>query len=518
MNKRIDIINPLAFLQAMEQMDAGTHHMAQLSSEHFRILEEKTKPLAGFTFRPGFPYCCGTHKKLLGMALDHFQKFPDCCEPHRRLLKARWFRKVDYAYFPIKLLLTCAYTEHCIGENLEQENWYKRITDYIEWTRDSFGQMPYGFGSPLGAGMYWETIKGFIRTAKGIPEDKRTRLLQFFEADNAACGQEAEIDVNVLIGLYKEWLSLFPFQISLFKSLKPYFENRLPLLKGPERTNMYTGLTGKKLITATELVDFLTATTKTILREVNALRLHQNGLLGDADALNMEIIVAKRELELKKYEHTSAESEAYQNILIDWFRAEKEFLNDITPVLKRTDEKRNFILDVIDGMKMLQSLDDNADCITKVRNDLPGKESAFRYAFFNFFKGRYHDAVISAEEEKGKRRIDLKITSPSLGEKIMEFKGWWNADKRNIAEQICSYLTDAHTEGYIFMINPNIKQSIEQPYQQIITSENMQCTSWESHRVPDTDFWFYISRHQFGIHSKAIYHFIFNVYFSHRKE
>ncbi len=103
-----------------------------------------------------------------------------------------------------------------------------------------------------------------------------------------------------------------------------------------------------------------------------------------------------------------------------------------------------------------------------------------------------------------------------FGEKIIEFKGWWNQDTKTSPEQICSYLTDFEKDGYIFMINHLKKKEIVADYKELITKPPMNyiADSWKEHNYENTDMVYYESKHQFAVKEKTIYHFIFNVYFS----
>lgn len=179
------------------------------------------------------------------------------------------------------------------------------------------------------------------------------------------------------------------------------------------------------------------------------------------------------------------------------------------------NKKLNFISDLLDSIKILQKNDTNATCILNIRNSKPDKETSFRYWFKDFFSIRYPDAVVTAEEEKGNGRIDLKVSHKAFGDKIIEFKGWWNQDKKQSAEQLCSYLTDFEKEGYIFMINHLKKKDITEDYKFLIQkpSMNYMKDSWKEHKFENTDMVYYESKHRFAVKEKTVYHFIFNVYF-----
>lgn len=513
----LEILNSTAFLEQLSEMRSGKRFIPSISSKDFRILECKTRPRKGFVLPEGFPYCCDNHKKLLHQVLDHFNNFPNCCEWHKKLLQAQWFNKTDYAYFPIKLLLTYTYTCHCIDSCMDNENWFKEITDYIDYTKYSFGQMPDGYGCPLGQNNYLSLIHNYISNNDKIPTSQKDELNIYIEKIKGGSQKENEkeiVDLNALVALYKDWLNIFPFEIHFFKGLKSHFEKRIPILKGPQKTNMYTGVSFGDTISVSEMATFLTNTTKELLREVNSAALFDKGLLSDPDQVLIDIIVAKRKLSLKKYETFNTNISTYQTLLSEWFKDEKEFLNEIIPVLKRKQESKQFIDCLIEGLFEMQRQDVNVQAIRDIKNNSKKDESGFRFFMKTFLKGSFLNAVLSSEEVKGNGRIDLKITESILGEKIIEFKGWWNNDKSTIVQQICSYLTDVNKEGYIIIINQNQHKSIVDEYKTLATDRSTYCIEWQVLQYPGTAFTYYKSIHQFPNATKEVFHLVYNVYSS----
>ncbi|MBX9784198.1 MAG: hypothetical protein K2X48_12990 [Chitinophagaceae bacterium] len=383
-------------------------------------------------------------------------------------------------------------------------------------TIHSCGQFPKGYGGPLGVGRYVDYLKGFINSPK-IVNNKKERLFNFLETYWENKPVSDQTDINLLYSKYQEWLKVFPFEISFFSHLKPYFEKQIPILKGKGDTNIYSGFTTFNIVSKDELLLFLSTVTKTIIKEINSSTLLQHGLLNNAKRTQIEIITANRKLQIEEIGNAKwSDRNGYIKILKKWLRGEKEFINEIVPLLSSLGNQENFIYDLIDGIKQLQENDTNAQCIINVRNDLPNKETSFRYWFKDFFKARYPDSEITVEEEKGEGRIDLKIIHKLWGTKIIEFKGWWNSDKSNIIKQTCSYLTDFEKDGYVFLINNLIEKDITQDYKDIVTNPDVFCTSaeWKEHKVGNTDFYYYQTSHKLGIKEKTLYHFIFNVHFS----
>jgi hypothetical protein len=515
MSRTINVINPDTFIKAFDDMNCGKIHIAQISSEDFEIKQEETQPLEGYEIPKDFPNCCENHKQIFKIGAEKFAEFPNCCAAHKKLNKASWFKKTNYSYLPLKLVNTLSFTWHCIAKCLNNPNWHKEITDYIEYTKSSFGQFPDGYGSPLGAELYLYNLEKNIEAEKEIPIAKKEKLISFIKKYSEPIKEIEKTDINLLISKYKEWLKIFPFDISFLSHLKPYFERQMPILSGNGDTNIYTGLTGLKIKTQKELITFLVSTTLLIIKEVNTQQLYQKGLLNNSKDLQVEIVLAKRKIEIETLDKSdSLDRKAYIKLLKNWLKGEKEFLREISLLFKESKLHINFIEDLIHGIKALQKNDTNEPCIMNVRENKPDKETSFRYWFKNFFTARYKEASITAEEEKGSGRIDLKVSHKLFGDKIIEFKGWWNQDKRNSPEQICSYLTDFENNGYIFMINHLKSKDISVNYKNLVTQsdQNYIADSWKEHKFENTDMTYYESTHKFGVKEKVIYHFLFNAF------
>lgn len=511
----MNITNGEGFFKAIADMQCGRTHIAQISTKDFEIEQFTTKPVEGYIAPENFPNCCELHKSLMKAGLERFNEFPNCCENHKKLKDCTWFKKEKYSYLPYKLATTNSYSWHGIMKHIEDKDWYKKITDYITYTVDSFGQFPDGYGSPLGLSTYISALEGNIKNAQEISPDKSEKLLQFLKFETTPNSQESETDLNLLIGKYQEWVKIFPFEISFLSHLKPYFDRQIPLLSGPGEKNIYTGATGFRIISKKELVTLLKSITTRIIKEFNTRELYLKDLLPNRESVSLELLLAKRKLEMEELEKSDWEDrKGYIKLLKKWLKGEKEFVKEIVKLFPKK-EKFDFISDLLQGMWTLQKNDTNETCIMNVRKNLPGKETGFRYWFRNYFIARYREATVVPEEEKGDGRIDLKVAHKSFGEKIIEFKGWWNQDKKFSPEQICSYLTDFENEGYVFLINHLAKKQIVEDYKKLVESSAMKYVpnSWKEHKYENTDMFYYESKHHFGVKEKTVFHFIFNVHF-----
>lgn len=170
-----------------------------------------------------------------------------------------------------------------------------------------------------------------------------------------------------------------------------------------------------------------------------------------------------------------------------------------------------FINIILKGLKELQTQDVNADCIKNIKKENNKLEAPFRNWFKTFFSGKYD--IVNAEPEKGNGRIDLKIEDSGFGTRIIEFKGWWNSDKKVIVDQIISYLTDFETNGYIIIINDKQKK-IDNNYFELIKSESVKYieNSFQEILLQNSDYKYFISNHSDNIRTKKLFHFIYNVH------
>src|SRR4051794_16240543 len=180
----LTVINPEAFISAFEAIRCGKVHVASISNKDFEVKQKPTKPLDGYEAPSEFPNCCEGHKQIFKIAEESLAAFPNCCKAHKKLNSAHWFKKENYSYLPEKLVTTVAYTFHCVSKCINSSDWYKKITDYIDYTKKSFGQFPEVYGPPLGCKMYLHNIEKNIEADKDIPVHKKEKILAFIQKYN----------------------------------------------------------------------------------------------------------------------------------------------------------------------------------------------------------------------------------------------------------------------------------------------------------------------------------------------
>lgn len=279
--------------------------------------------------------CMGTHKKVFNQIKKRFDVFPLCCTHHAKLVKQEWFNKASFGNIPLMVANKVIYTYQHIINNLKTENWFKEITDYFDAIVMSFGDLPPEFGEPLYRKTFFLYIKELVINSTNIPLSKQKKVLEYVNS-YLTTKKDQTTDFTILIQTYEKWLNTFPFDISYFKDLKRRFEHQIPILKDPPEYNKYTGLSKAKLQTKSGLIEAIVKITNNLLTEINGVVLLEKGLIPDANKLKLELVIESRKFRLKQGYITNSISEdkGYRRILKEWFKDEKTFIDEITPLLK----------------------------------------------------------------------------------------------------------------------------------------------------------------------------------------
>ncbi|HMQ06048.1 MAG TPA: hypothetical protein PKC30_02050 [Saprospiraceae bacterium] len=309
----------------------------EIDAEHFTLSAFEAKPIEGYEPPTNketgeqFPNCCPFHKSVFEKAESWFSKFPNCCDQHKAMVSKWWYNKANYSGIAEKIVKQLSYTEHHISERINIDDWYKDITDYIEYNVSSFGH------PAIGLHLYLGNVQHYIKNTKSeIPNDKRQRLIEFTETYYNNPKEHPNTDLNILYSTYQKWLKVFPFEISFFSTLKPHFEKQLPILNGKPETNKYTGIAKAKMHTKGSLIDVLLNLTNNLLTQINTTTLYEKGLLTEPQKIKLELVLNERKMKLKQgYVNSSKDEEQrYRKILKEWFADEKRFIDEVTPLVK----------------------------------------------------------------------------------------------------------------------------------------------------------------------------------------
>jgi|GEM_PF-3161798 hypothetical protein len=266
--------------------------------------------------------------------------FPYCCQWHSNLVNVQAFNRDSFVEVPKMTAKKIVYTHQHIINNLFNDMYYKEITDYIEYVVESFGKVPNGCGERLYLNYYlhWTidlTKKMVIEKSKiSLAKERIEKILQYLNAYLTPV-ENTQTDMQLLVGTYEKWFKMF-FELTFFAHLKEHYQSQLPILNGVPETNRYTGLSKAKLHTKSTLIEALVDLTNGLLIKINSHSLYEKGLLTDPQKIKLELILNERKAKLQQgYKNNSQdEGTRYRKMLKEWFKDEKKFIDDITPLLQ----------------------------------------------------------------------------------------------------------------------------------------------------------------------------------------
>lgn len=274
-----------------------------------------------------------------------FETFPNCCDYHKKLNDKDFFSKNDFSGIAEMIANKVMFSYHHIINNLENEDWYSDIIAYLNYNIESFGKMPLDCGEPFQLGNYHRYLLHLIKhIEKEIKSEKislvevRTRMnkvKKLIDIDREPLVDEGSTDLSLLLTKYDEWFKAFPFDLPYFKHLEQRFKKLIPLRTGRTRYNKYLGATEHEPHTKESLTVFLLQTTQNILTSINGATLYEKGLLNDTEKIAIDLVVQNRKLELLELSKMpNTKKTDYIKVLKRWFKEEKNFIKDITPLLK----------------------------------------------------------------------------------------------------------------------------------------------------------------------------------------
>ncbi len=303
------------------------NQILEISGDSIFIKGFDPLPLQGYEKPDNFPFCCPAHQSYFDASLQWFTKFPNCCAKHKELKLHYGFNKANYAHLPMKVVTLISYTEYFIHNRHNEENWFKDITDYIEYCVSSFGHPNTGMF------LYYSFLEQRVKIAENwsIPKRKRLKILDYLSLQFEE-GVETPIpSLTVLHETYYKWLNTFPFEISYFKELKDRFQKTLPLLKTQPEFNPYTKMYKAKLTTQIELIEFLTKLTFELLNKISFSEISNQELLEITAEHSFNLIKESHRIKQKQLLNNYSNGEMqYVKVLNEWLTNEKEFFKEIS--------------------------------------------------------------------------------------------------------------------------------------------------------------------------------------------
>lgn len=289
-----------------------------------------------FELPKNYPNCCEFHKGIPKYIQDWFDRFPNCCKRHSYYEGKPWFKREAFLNVPEKIRLQLLYTEHHIATKINDVDWYKSITDYLEYNIASFG-------SPeVGADRYISIIESFIRNAdeskSKIDKKKRELLTEYFDRLKEPIDQQ-KTDLNILYSIFNKWVKTIP-DIGHFQKIKNEVANKFPMrliLYGGEY-NPYLGETKFRTRTRSELIDFLIEITKNTLLFISNERREETDETNYSDA-HLDIVKENHRLKQNRLliQYNKRERK-YIKILKQWLKNEKQFFKEIQEILANSSE------------------------------------------------------------------------------------------------------------------------------------------------------------------------------------
>lgn len=337
--KKVNIIDGDVLARVVTDLSCGKVIAAEIDASHFWMPYTDTHPMHAIEYPENFPECCSYHKGLGKEVKQWFDKFPNCCTNHSKLSAAKWFDKNNYSDIVQKILFQVFHTVSFIKNRIDSEDWYEDITDYIDYNVDSFGQLPTGFGPPVGLEIYLQNLRHCVKdsfTRKyEFDKVKSNRLLEFIDSYYSTKG-DSRTSLNDLLTTYGNWLAAFPFEIEYFATHKKYYSENAPLLDGKTSFNKYTRAFKIKLQTKSSLIAFLIETTKKLLKGIDTTSLLRTGKITDTDKYKIDLIFENHRLDqTKRLLEYSVQEKKYVDILRTWLSAEKNMFSEIEPLLNK---------------------------------------------------------------------------------------------------------------------------------------------------------------------------------------
>lgn len=308
----------------------------EIDAENFTLSAFETKPIEGYEIPVNketgeqFPNCCPFHKNIFEEAEKWFDKFPNCCGPHKKFIGKWWFKKTNYNGIAEKIVKQISFTEHHISEQIKKPDWYKDITDYIEYNILSFGH------PAVGLHLYFGTVKHYIQNTTGeLSKEQMQRLSEFIEGYYQP-SETKKTDLNILYSTYQKWFKEFPFELnSYFGNLKQHFEKQLPILNGKPEVNIYSGVAKVKMHTKSSLIEALINLTKELLSKINVREMVEQGIISDLNKHRFEIESESLRIASNQITKDYSKGELkYIKALKKWLQLHKAYFKEITPLLK----------------------------------------------------------------------------------------------------------------------------------------------------------------------------------------
>jgi len=336
------------YVDKIKELEFCDNKALVFSGNEFIIPYEVTQSKGEHSIENCEGQCKESQKVISKQIRGKFRKFPDCCDHHKKLKELKEFKKTDFKNIPNSIANKVMFTYSHILNNVDNENWDTDIQDYIHYVVNSFGSFPTGYGEPFYLSNYYTLLIERMENIKSAKSDtidsneikkRANKILKSLKAVFKP-HKEGQPNFEIILSVYNEWYKIFPFDISYFKHLKSHFKSTFPIHTGRTRYNQYSKETIKEIHTKESLSKILITITKDILQNINGATLYEKGLLTDVENKKLELLINQRKTNLKKFETKNiSDVHKYRKALNFWFKGEKKFIKEITPILKISNSR-----------------------------------------------------------------------------------------------------------------------------------------------------------------------------------
>jgi Effector-associated domain 11 len=364
------------------------------------------EPPKGYQEPNCFPEGCNYHNGIKEYIEDWFRRFPKCCRRHESYINKPWFRRENYIDVPDKLFRSILFTEFIIYDQIETIDWFKNITDYIEYCL-------HAFGSPeVGADRYYSIIKNYVEQQDGkIPDDKILRLLEFLEinymGDNI--DKKPTADMNILYATFQKWVKSIP-SIGPFKLIKSQVADKFPmnLILYDGEYNPYLGVTKFRKRTNDELINLLIDLTRNTILSMTDSKWHAE-FTSRTDDYQIVIMRENHLLKQKRLiQQYSKRERKYIKVIKQWLKNEKDFFKDLQGVYANADSQNNRRIEEPKIIKELQALiveNEFIKCFDKLLEVFVENSSEYRTTLllksrFNEYKRKNLEGTLQIEDSR----------------------------------------------------------------------------------------------------------------------
>lgn len=339
---RLIIIDPEIRMKLWLELSAKHPHIVKVRTQSVEIpyndiwVPHNYKPTVNQKTGKKYPDCCSFHQAAFKELKEWTKVFPYCCNEHMKLGEAPWFVKRRYSTAGKKVVKQLICTQYHILQNINSTSWYEDITDYIIANERSFGQLPHGFGCPVGLEHYFRLLKSALSEnscldTNKLNKEKILRLKNFIDCSH----HNPEIQNKIFLEHYsiqKKWLELFPFNLIYFIGKDEFYKGLLPSLG--VRYNIFLGENVFVRLTEKGLVEVLIEHTKYLLKSVNSKELLEKGHIRDIDKHQLDLINEKHRIrQTALIENYSKEEIEYVSILENWLENERKYFDEVKPLM-----------------------------------------------------------------------------------------------------------------------------------------------------------------------------------------